>query len=63
MYMGPVSFAVMLYVADRFVSRVLKRQLFRRGLRRKVVRLAGMITSWDTMSEMAFDLIEDIMTQ
>jgi hypothetical protein len=61
--MGPVSAALVLYVADRMMSRVLKGQILRKGVPRKVRRLLTMLVQMNVLHEFLFDVIDDIASQ
>ena len=58
--MGPVISAVGIYVINRIVIRVLKGQVFRKGVTRKLKRLSNMILEWHIIYEMIYDILEDI---
>jgi hypothetical protein len=60
MYMGPVSAAVVLYVAERFLSRIIAGQVLRKGVSRKLRRLRVMLTEWHVIYEVACDVLDDI---
>ena len=60
MYMGPVAAAVILYVAERLVSRLFAGQLLRKGVPRKMRRLKGMLTEVHVIHAVALDIIDDI---
>lgn len=61
--MGPVASALVLYVAKRMITRVLKRQLFRKGVVRKIKRLLTMLLELNVMHEVLCDMLEDLGSQ
>jgi hypothetical protein len=60
--MGPVTSALVLYVADRMVSRVLKGQILRKGVTRKVKRLFTMFGEMDIIHQWLCDVCEDLLS-
>ena len=58
--MGPVSAAVVMYIAERAVTRIANGQLMRRGIIRKIRRLGSMVLEWHMLLEVVYDLLEDI---
>jgi hypothetical protein len=60
LYMGPVSTAVVLYVAERLLTRLVAGQLLRKGIARKMRRLGVMLIEWHLMYEVVCDLLDDI---
>jgi hypothetical protein len=61
--MGPVAASVSLYIVERVLSRMYKRQLFRRGIIRKARYLVKMVLELEILYEVFYDVLEDIMTQ
>ena len=61
--MGPVSSALVLYVTDRLVSRVLKGQILRKGVPRKVRYLCTMLMQMNILNEVLVDILEDLGSQ
>jgi hypothetical protein len=61
--MGPVAASVSLYIVERVLSRMYKRQLFRRGIIRKARYLVKMVLELEILYEVFYDILEDIMTQ
>jgi hypothetical protein len=61
--MGPVAASLTLYVVERVLSRMSKRQIFRRGIIRKARYLVKMMLEMSTLYEVFYDILEDIMTQ
>jgi hypothetical protein len=59
--MGPVTSALVLYVADRMVSRVLKGQIMRKGVARKVKRLFAMLAEMNIIHQFLCDVFEDLL--
>jgi hypothetical protein len=59
--MGPVIASLVLYGMERICTRVLAGQLLRKGIRRKVRRLAGMMTQVEVLSDVLPDFIDDVM--
>jgi hypothetical protein len=57
--MGPVTAAISLYIAERIVTRIVKGQVFRKGIIRKLRRLNNMILEWHIIHEMICDILED----
>jgi hypothetical protein len=60
--MGPVSTAVVLYVVERLLTRVVAGQIHRKGIIRKIRRLAYMVVEFHMLSEIFMDIIEDVWT-
>ena len=58
--MGPVTMAVVLYVGERLLGRMVSGQLLRKGVARKIRRLVYMITDVHVLHEVLQDLLEDI---
>jgi hypothetical protein len=58
--MGPVSMAVVLYVGERLLDRLVSGQLLRKGVVRKIRRLLRMILDVHVLYEMFYDYLEDI---
>jgi hypothetical protein len=58
--MGPVTASVTMYVAERVLSRLAKRQLFRKGVIRKIRYLAKMLIDFEMVYEILYDLLEDM---
>jgi len=58
--MGPVTMAVVLYVGERLLGRMVSGQLLRKGVARKIRRLVYMITDVHVLQEVFQDLLEDI---
>jgi hypothetical protein len=58
--MGPVSTAVVLYVAERLLLRLVAGQLLRKGIARKLRRLFDMIFNVHVMYEILSDYLEDL---
>jgi hypothetical protein len=58
--MGPVSAAVVMYIAERAVTRIANGQLMRRGIIRKIRRLGSMVLEWHMLLEVVYDLLEDM---
>jgi predicted nucleic-acid-binding Zn-ribbon protein len=58
--MGPVTSAVVLYIAERIITRILKKQVFRKGVIRKLQRLTYMIFEWHIIHEILCDILEDV---
>jgi hypothetical protein len=61
--MGPLTAAVVLYSVDRLVTRVMARQIHRKGVLRKIRRLISMVTEFHMICELVQDVVEDIWTQ
>jgi hypothetical protein len=61
MSMGPVSAAVAMYAAERLLARILKGQLFRKGVVRKMRRLVGMILERNNVYEVVCEAFGDMM--
>jgi hypothetical protein len=61
--MGPVAASLSLYIVERVLTRIYKRQLFRKGIIRKARYLIKMVLEISTLYEVFYDLLEDIMTQ
>lgn len=59
--MGPVSTAVILFIAEKAVSRAAKGQLLRKGVIRKIRRLTTMILEWNVVFTVLCDIIDDIL--
>jgi hypothetical protein len=58
--MGPVSMAVLLYVGERVLGRLVAGQLLRKGIARKIRRLVYMIVDWHVLQEVLYDYLEDV---
>jgi hypothetical protein len=58
--MGPVSMAIVLYVGERLIDRLMAGQLLRKGVARKMRRLMYMILDVHVMYEIFCDCLEDI---
>jgi hypothetical protein len=52
--------AVVLYVGERLLGRMVSGQLLRKGVARKIRRLVYMITDVHVLHEVFQDLLEDI---
>ena len=57
--MGPVTSAVALYIVEKIVTRIVKGQVFRKGVIRKLRRLKNMILECHIMHEIVYDILED----
>ena len=58
--MGPVATAVGLFVAEKAITRAMKGQLLRKGVVRKIRRLAHMFLKFDILYDMLCDMLEDV---
>jgi hypothetical protein len=58
--MGPVSMAVAMYVGERLLGRMVNGQLMRKGVARKIRRLAFMILDMHVLYEVLYDCLEDL---
>jgi hypothetical protein len=58
--MGPVTASLGLFVMEKMVSRIIKRQLFRKGVVRKLRYLCKMLVEIETLYEVFYDLLEDM---
>jgi hypothetical protein len=59
--MGPISSAVAMYATERLLTRVLKGQLFRKGVLRKMRRLTKMIFEWNNICEVICEALDDVI--
>lgn len=57
--MGPVSTAVLVYVAERVVLRLTAGQIMRKGVSRKIKRLVNMVLEHHLLFEILQDILED----
>ena len=57
--MGPVSTAVLVYVAEKFILRLTAGQILRKGVSRKMRRLTRMLLDCDILVEVLQDVLED----
>jgi hypothetical protein len=57
--MGPVSTAVVVYIAERFVLRLTAGQIMRKGVTRKIKRLMHMVLELHLLFEILQDVLED----
>ena len=60
MSMGPVSMAVAMYVGERLLGRLVAGQILRKGVARKIRRLAGMILDVHVMYEVLYECLENM---
>ena len=58
--MGPVTTSLVLFVAEKAFTRAFKGQLLRKGVLRKMKRLAHMILDWGILCEVLSDVLEDL---
>jgi hypothetical protein len=61
MSMGPVSAAVVMYAGERLLTRIFDGQLLRKGVIRKMRRLAKMLLERDTLYEVVCDAFDDMV--
>ena len=58
--MGPVSTAVVLFVAEKAIQRTVKGQLMRKGVVRKMRRLSHLVLELNNSLAMLYDMLEDM---
>ena len=59
--MGPVVASLIAFVINRFVTRVLAGQLFRKGIPRKIRRMTKMMMEHAVITDVFFECLEDIL--
>lgn len=60
MKMGPVSMAVAMYVGERLLGCLVAGQLMRKGIARKIQRLAVIVFDVHVMYEVMYECLEDL---